>query len=100
MKELIIPYGTLEINDQNDNEYERIIIPSTVKTINNSFNNSTNLKEVVFQTEVDDNEEVKGIVNINKSFNKTSISKIVFPVSIEDIRTSFSNNPYLEKINF
>ena len=100
MKELIIPYGTLEINDQNDNEYERIIIPSTVKTINNSFNNSTNLKEVVFQTEVDDNEEVKGIVNINKSFNKTGISKIVFPVSIEDIRTSFSNNPYLEKINF
>ncbi len=100
MKELIIPYGTTEINDLNDNECEKIIIPSTVKTISNSFNNMSNLKEVVFQTEVNDNEEVIGITTISKSFNNTSISKLDFPISMEDINDSFRNNSLLQSINF
>ena len=111
MKELRIPYGVKEIENQYNDlvDYDTVIIPSSVRIINNSFNNCKCLTNVLFETEIDtsiskniDMESLChcGVLQICDSFNGISVNSIDVPYTTRRVVGSFSNCSSLEHLNF
>ena len=104
MKTLEIGYGVKALIAKYNNygDYNRIIIPPTVRKVAGSLNNLPNLEEVIFLSEVDKDGNIKGIQTITNSFNNCNNLNSIIYQNEDGVRidNSFKKSKVLKRVYF